>query len=91
MAFRSDRRGDEPITSLALEAVTHEWCPACDFHHGPETSHVSLDEAEDTNAGRPRHNTCHSALAEGVQMELPRFHGQFTAFDNAASAHRFLS
>jgi len=68
MAFRSDRRGDEPITGLALEAVTCDWFPARDFHHGPETSYVSLDEAEDTNAVRSRLNTCHPALAEGVQI-----------------------
>jgi len=68
MAFRSDRRGDEPIASLAIEAVHYDWFPARDFHHGPETSHVSQDEAEDTNAVRSRHHTCHSALAEGVQI-----------------------
>ncbi len=68
MAFRSDRRGDEPIAGLALEAVQCDWFPARDFHHGPETSHVSQDEAEDTNAVRSRHNICHSALAEGVQI-----------------------
>ncbi len=70
MAFRSDRRGDEPITSLALEAVTNDWFPARDFHHGPETSYVSLDEAEDTFAVRSRHHICHTALAEGVQICL---------------------
>jgi len=68
MAFRSDRRGDEPTTSLALEAVLCDWFPARDFHHGPETSHVSQDEAEDTNAVRSRHHNCHPALAEGVQI-----------------------
>ncbi len=68
MAFRSDRRGDEPTTSLALEAVQYDWFPARDFHHGPETSYVSLDEAEDTNAVRSRRNNCHPALAEGVQI-----------------------
>ncbi len=41
---------------------------ARDFHHGPETSSVSLDEAEDTNAVRSRHHNCQPALAEGVQI-----------------------
>ena len=68
MATRSDRRGDEPITSVALEAVSCVWYPACDFHHGPETAHVSLDEAEDTIAVSPKRHTDHSALAEGVQI-----------------------
>jgi hypothetical protein len=68
MAFRSDRRGDDPMTSVALEAVSCVWSPARDFHHGPETAHVSVDEAEDTNAVSPKSHTVHSALAEGVQI-----------------------
>ena len=68
MAFRSDRRGDEPITGLALEVVTNDWFPARDFHHGPEISYVSKDEAEDTNAVRSHINTSYLALAEGVQI-----------------------
>ena len=68
MTFRSDRRGDEPTTSLALEAMHCDRLPVRDFHHGPETSDVSLDEAEDTNAVRSHHRTCCPALAEGVQM-----------------------
>jgi hypothetical protein len=68
MAFRSDRRGDDPITSVALEAVSCVWDPARDFHHGPETANVSLDEAEDTIAVSPKRHIHHSALAEGVQI-----------------------
>jgi len=68
MAIRSDRRGDDPITSVALEAGSCVWYPARDFHHGPETADVSLGEAEDANAVSPKRHTDHSALAEGVQI-----------------------
>jgi hypothetical protein len=68
MAIRSDRRGEDPITSVAYEAVPYVWDPARDFHHGPETSDVSLDEAEDTIAVSPPRHTDLSALAEGVQI-----------------------
>jgi hypothetical protein len=36
MAHRSDRRGDEPITALAFEAVQAIGSPRADFHDGPE-------------------------------------------------------
>ena len=36
MAHRSDRRGETPITRVALEAVVSDWPPACGFHDGPE-------------------------------------------------------
>ena len=35
MAHRSDRRGEKPITSLALEAAVIDWLPARDFPSWP--------------------------------------------------------
>ena len=62
------RRRDEPTTSLDPEALPCNWRPARGFRHGPETSRVSLDEAEDGNAVRSHHHTCHPARAEAVQI-----------------------
>jgi hypothetical protein len=56
------------MTSVAYEAVPYVWDPARDFHHGPETAGVSLDEAEDTSAVSPLSHSDLSALAEGVQI-----------------------
>jgi hypothetical protein len=36
MTHRSDRRGDTPITRLAIRAVQAIGSPRADFHDGPE-------------------------------------------------------
>jgi hypothetical protein len=49
MAHRSDRRGDEPIPAVALEAVPAIGSPRADSHDGPERLSAT-PEADDTSA-----------------------------------------
>jgi len=88
MAHRSDRRGDEPITSLAYQKSRPvDWLPAREFPSWPgqRTAH---SWAEDTTAVdllrlRLSMQTIHSlALLGGVQIVL---------LDNAAEDFLFES
>lgn len=53
MTHRSDRRGDEPMTTLTFRGREFDWLPAREFSMMARSRDGSMDEAEDTTAVRP--------------------------------------
>ena len=42
MAYRSDRRGGKPMTSVALRGLAPIGSPRANFHHGPEPNRAPI-------------------------------------------------